>query len=169
MAEVTLFISHLIMMHVEPTSCCTIISGICHRSSQHGSGMHTCGQIAFVAKVSFHGCHGTYAACLQEQGWACGGAINALLHSTCIVTIPHKTELFCCRISGVVNTGKHLASEPLTAAMHMLDLRPHQPHFMYTMALACRSLRETEQALFAGYANGSLQSIDASELPYPLR
>ncbi|KAK9827555.1 hypothetical protein WJX74_010196 [Apatococcus lobatus] len=73
------------------------------------------------------------------------------------------------RISGVVNTGEHLASEPLTTAMHMLDLRPHQPHFMHLMALACRSLRETEQALWGGYADGSLQTIDASELPYPLR
>ena len=78
-------------------------------------------------------------------------------------------QLFCCRISGVVNTGEHLASEPLTTAVHMLDLRPHQPHLMHTMALACRGLRETEQALYDGYEDGSLQSIDASELPYPLR
>ncbi len=77
-------------------------------------------------------------------------------------------RLCCCRISGVVNTGEHLASEPLTAALHMLDLRPHQPHLMHSLALACRSVRETAQALCNGYADGSLQSMEASELPYPL-
>ena len=77
--------------------------------------------------------------------------------------------LICCRISDLVNTGKALASEPLMTALHMLDLPPHQPHFMLMIALACRSVPETEQALWDGYEDGVLQSIDASELPYPLR
>ena len=72
-----------------------------------------------------------------------------------------------CRISAVVNTGEALASEPLTPALHMTDLRPHQPAYMSMLARFCLALRTAVRELRQGYEDGGLQRLLASDLPHP--
>ena len=153
-------------------ACCE--ARFCHGDSQHGAGIYVCDHVALLARCPFNGYqqfYGTWMCCpsagTRLHIYQCRPKFYNLLSQ--IFIIPYKKCLVCCRISGVVNTGEHLVCEPLTTAVHMLDLRPHQPHLMRLMALACRALRETELALWKGYEDGSLQSIAASELPYPLR
>ena len=74
-----------------------------------------------------------------------------------------------CSMSGIVNVGEHMASEPLTPALHMINLLPHQADYMQQLARACAALRTCTAALRAGYDDGSLQALAASRLPYDLR
>ena len=69
----------------------------------------------------------------------------------------------------MVNTGKHLASEPLTPALHLLHLLPHQPDYMEQVARACAALRRCTAALRVWYDAFGLQTLPASELPHDLR
>ncbi|CAL8469235.1 g8776 [Coccomyxa elongata] len=73
------------------------------------------------------------------------------------------------RISGIANVGEHVACEPLTPALHLLDLRPHQPEYMEQLAQTLRALRLTAQHYRIGYETGSLPKHEASPLPYVLR
>ncbi|KAK9803903.1 hypothetical protein WJX72_003383 [[Myrmecia] bisecta] len=73
------------------------------------------------------------------------------------------------RISGIANVGEHIACEPLTPALHLLDLRPHQPDYMEQLTQTLRALRLTAKHYRIGYETGNLPELEASPLPYVLR
>ena len=73
------------------------------------------------------------------------------------------------RVSGIANVGANVAIEPLTPALHLLDLRPHQTGYMEKLALTMKALRLTSMFLREGYQSGRLVILRASPLPYPLQ
>ena len=72
-------------------------------------------------------------------------------------------------VSGIANVGANVALEPLTPALHLLDLRPHQPEYMEKLALTLKALRLTSILLREGYQSGRLVNLRASPLPYWLQ
>lgn len=75
----------------------------------------------------------------------------------------------CNRVSDVYNTGNQLASEPLTPALAMLDLRPHQPCYMEQVVRMCAALRQAVASLQSSYADGRLKRLAASSFPAAVR
>jgi hypothetical protein len=73
------------------------------------------------------------------------------------------------RVLGIANVGANVAIEPLTPALHLLDLRPHQTEYMEKLALTMKALRLTSMFLHKGYQSGRLVILRASPLPYPLQ
>ncbi|CAL8468189.1 g7728 [Coccomyxa elongata] len=68
-------------------------------------------------------------------------------------------EHFGCflRVSGIANVGASVAVEPLTPALHLLDLRPHQPEYMEKLVLTLKALRLTSTSLREGYQGSAEQ------------
>jgi hypothetical protein len=92
--------------------------------------------------------------------------------SLAILPLHGRTLTFAgdaCRMSVVANVGTHIAAEPLTPALHMLDLRPHESEYMEQVAHTLKALRLSMQFFHDGYADRSLSHVAASPLPYPLQ